>query len=148
MDKNGKKRSTMVKNGKNKSKTVKNRQYGQKRLKRSKTVNNCQKQSQTVQNGQIGPKTIKKKWSKRSKKVKRRFAISHAIYACFQTLLSFEQKTKKQFRANCFENEVSDLEKYGLMCLKNCFKKKYNFKFLSFMCFYFFCTFFQGNFMD
>ena len=51
-------------------------------------------------------------------------------------------------RENCFENKVSDLEKHGLIGLKNYFEKKCEFKFLSFMCFYFFALFFQGNFMD
>ena len=45
---------------------------------------------------------------------------------------------KKYFRENCFENVVSVLKKIGLICLKNYFEKKGNFKFLRFMSFYFF----------
>ena len=54
----------------------------------------------------------------------RHHAISHAIYACFQTVLRFEYKTKKKFS---FENMVSDLEKDGLICLKIALEKKVRF---------------------
>ena len=58
------------------------------------------------------------------------------------------ENNKKKFRENCFENVVSDLEKNGLIGLKKYFKKKCDFKFYSFMYFYFFALFFQGNFTD
>ena len=43
---------------------------------------------------------------------------------------------------------VSDLEKNGLICLKNCFGKKVQFQVFKFYVFLLFCTFLQGNFMD
>ena len=42
---------------------------------------------------------------------------------------------------------VSDLEKNGLICLKNCFEKKVRFQVFKFYVFLLFCTFFSKQFL-
>ena len=48
-----------------------------------------------------------------------RYALCDTIFTCFQTFWSFEQRTKKMFRENCFENVVSEIYQKNQLCPQN-----------------------------
>ena len=80
-------------------------------------------------------------WTSRG--VKRGLTQFHTQFTHVSTQCWALNRTQKKSRENCFENVVSDFEPNCLICLAKYFEKKGDFKFLRFICFYFFAFFFK-----